>query len=928
MSSAPTGILLHFRVRYHTVFGQNLFIVGSQEELGNWENPIPMHFEGVDDYWVCDIELPIRDRRRRIQYKYILFSKGSMIYEPESNHSLWLGTIHEPAEIEVCDSFKWSDPAQDAFTRSAFVDVVMRRQKPTAHLPEPVNVSKYNGVAVYFSVCCPHVRSNQTLKVVGSVPELGNWDPGMALELNDHEFPMWSGTRTFSEDSLKFEYKFIIVGEDGSVIWESCGNRTCAGLTVQRLAPAVLVLSEWYVCPMKELFKGMGIYCPLFSLRTDESCGIGQYTDVKKVVDLCTKIGASLIQLLPINDTCTSGGWDDSYPYGQVSCFALHPMYVNLSEAAEDLPQEIQLEIVNFRSQHDMEKNLNVPVVYQFKQKMLETIYQLVKPKLNGNRDFQQFVKDNGDWLNPYALFCYFRKLYKEADFHKWPEHKTISEDEVGPLVREHVEDLEFTYWVQFVCNQQWQKVKKYAEQKGVVLKGDLPIGVILNSCECWASPKNFKVDMCAGAPPDQFSSDGQNWLFPTYDWDYMEKDNYRWWRQRLARMATLYHALRIDHILGFFRIWEIPRATCVRGMLGHFYPAIPLTRSELEGRGLWDIDRYVKPYVRWHLLAEKFGNDAMYVARRFFDCRNMDPFDDWFDFKMECDSEVQIKAIVKKEITDRSRRKHYRICLYQLLADVLLVRDPVIPDAYHVRTICTVEHTEKTPKGVMTFESPSWRELPEPQKTAFQELHDEFMYRRQSDFWLSKANDKLDMLKNTTKMLICAEDLGQLTDGIVQEIRRKAFLSLRVQRMSKDSTKEFDEIDSFDYLSVCCPGTHDSPSLRGWWEEDSSVIKSFWHTQLNREDTPWGTCAPWISQTIIEQHLWSNSMWAIFLLQDLTGIMEHLRRQTPDEERINDPSNSKWHWCYRYPYTVEELTDDQGFTSLVKGLVESSHRL
>ena len=145
---------------------------------------------------------------------------------------------------------------------------------------------------------------------------------------------------------------------------------------------------------------------------------------------------------------------------------------------------------------------------------------------------------------------------------------------------------------------------------------------------------------------------------------------------------------------------------------------------------------------------------------------------------------------------------------------------------------------------------------------------------------------------------------------------------------MSKDLKKDFDEYQNFNYLSVCCPSTHDCSSLRGWWEENSEVITKFWHGQLWRHDAPFKTCEPWISETILKQHLYSNSMLAIFLLQDVTGITQHLRRQEPQEEQINIPADPNHRWRYRYPYTLEELLKDEGFTSKVYDLCKASHRI
>ncbi|OHT01075.1 4-alpha-glucanotransferase family protein [Tritrichomonas foetus] len=787
---------------------------------------------------------------------------------------------------------------------------------------------------------CPHVRPGQTVRIVGNCPELGNWDYRNGLVMEDGEFPMWSALTIIERSHFPISYKYVIV--DGiNTMWEGGENHYNVGITTPGCDcdfPSSIQINEWFVLPNSELFKGLGIYAPIFSLRTNTSCGIGQYTDIPKLVDVCNKVGASLIQLLPINDTSDNGGWADSYPYRQTSCFALHPIYIDLLSIIPNLPKDIKQLIENKINEFEKLPSIDYPSVYSFKMNILQQIFQLIKfegedsnnSNNNNNKyqqEFHEFIEKNKRWLFPYALYCYFREQYGTSEFRKWPEHSQITPEEVEELSQHHFEDLKFTFWLQYVCDLQFKKSRDYALRNGVVLKGDLPIGVFLNSVECWAFPNNFRMNMSAGAPPDAFSSDGQNWGFPTYDWDYMEKDNYSWWRMRLERMAELYQVLRVDHVLGFFRIWEIPREPCIRGMLGHYFPCTPLTVEELQNWGLSNLERYLKPYVRWHILQEKFGNEAKFVSEKYFNSLNQNQEDDYYEFKSEYNTETKVELSLQE--LPEEKRSHYRACLFQLLANVLLIEDPVQKGTYQVRTEIKTDHIEETKNGPVEYLSSSWQELSDYERSQFEKLYIEFTYNRQTYNWVQKANAKLDMLKNSTDMLICAEDLGQLTEGILNCLRDHALLSLRVQRMSKDPKYDFDEIDTFQYLSVCCPSTHDSSSLRGWWEENRPMTCNYWRNVLWRQDPCPEECTPEISEMIIRKHLWSNSMWAIFLLQDLTGITPHLASlQTPEEERINIPSDPNHKWRYRFPYTMESLAQDEEFTNSLYEMAKSSHRI
>jgi 4-alpha-glucanotransferase len=940
----PIGdIVIHFSIRCHTEYGQELYICGNTPQLGEWksERAVQLSYAGHEDYWFADIRFPISNKPISIEYKYFIsYSPGNFSWEPESNHTFTLAASSSPAFIEIADQYRWSDNYMNCFSRSAFIDAINRRNNPKADTPIETDKAEPDTLILHFFVNAPYVRKHQTVAVVGSIPELGSWDIRNALQLFDADFPTWRGHLKIPRYNSRFEYKYVIVNKDDpfnpkTAIWEKEANRWCPGVTSQLLDdayPATLVINEWFVCPNRDLFRGLGVYSPVFALRSSESCGIGSYTDIKGLVDVCNKIGASLIQLLPINDTTDKGEWADSYPYRQVSCFALHPIYINLLQAIPDLPSDLRSEIDRFKWEAEQPKVIDYPKVYQFKKYMLEKEFKVVAPTLAKNAAFQKFIKDNAAWLNPYALYCYFRKEYGTSDFHQWPKYQTLPEEEVESLVKAHEADLQYTYWLQYLCDKQFKEAVTYANEHGVALKGDLPIGVYLNSVEVWAWPKNFRLHECAGAPPDGFSDQGQNWEFPTYDWDYMATDNFRWWRMRLQRMAQLFQALRVDHVLGFFRIWEIPRETCKGGMLGHFFPCWTVSEDELRGRGLWDIDRYVNPYIRWHILWDKFKDEAKAVADKYLEPLGWSYQDDYFRFKEEYNNERKIAEKIDADPSfngDEGKRKHYKTCLTQLVDNVLLIRDENYGNQYHLRTNITIEHVNVNPWGIQEVGSTSWLELPEDQRNAIKDLYIDFTYKRQTGLWVDKARPKLGILKGSTNMLICAEDLGQITEGIIQCLQESGLLSLEVQRMSKDPKHNFADAHHFPYLSVCCPSTHDMPSLRGWWKINRGEIEEFWRTMLWRWDPCPQECEPFVQEMIFKQHMWSNSMWAIFLLQDITGIIGDLRRQTPEEEQINVPAEgANHHWNYRYPWTLDELVNNEEFTSKIYGIIRESHRI
>ena len=919
--------VVHFRVRYNTKFGQQLFITGDAEELGGWklENAVSLFYEFNQDYWEGSVKFQKSVVSRKIKYKYVVVNDNNdYFFEPAKNHVIEISPTLFPLVLEIHDTFRWEDSSLDTLTKSPFVDVITKREMVEDNCLSQIEIKSS---ILYFSALIPNVRYNQRVKIVGSISELGRWDPRFGIELSDHDFPTWIGRIELINGIKHFEYKYVII--DGlNVIWENGNNRSYDGKTsniVDIDYPKLIWINDWYVNPNNELIKVFGVYCPLFSLRTKNSQGIGSYTDIIQLVDLCNNIGASMIQLLPINDTLDKGTWNDSYPYRQFSCFALNPIYIDILSIT-NLPSNIEKEIMINKNKLELLKDIDFPLVYSFKMKMLRKIYNIID--VSKSPKFLKFVNDNNYWIKPYALFCTLRDKYGTSEFRSWNKYSKIKTEEIEQLCNDNIEHVNYYYWIQYICEKQFQKSKKYAVKHRVALKGDLPIGVGYNSVDCWAYPSNFRHDMCCGAPPDSFSDVGQNWEFPTFNWDNMSLNNYEWFKMRLLRFSKLFHAIRLDHVLGFFRVWEITRFTSKTAVLGHYYKCKPIYIDELRENGLYNINRYIKPYIRWHLIQNKFGKEAHDVVNKYFVPQYINSDDDYFDFKEEYNNEIKIKNKLKNEIKDLEKRKQYQNHLFHFIENVCLIPDQEMEDYYHFRTEIKIEHIENTRYGKILFESSSWKELPIWERNKLFELYNDFVYKRHNKIWIEDAEPKLNLIKTTTNMLICSEDLGQFTDEIFKALKSKSFLSLMVQRIPREYSQLFSNVNNFQYLSVSCFSTHDCSTLREWWEEDINLTKNYWKDQLWRNDEFKQTCEPWISEMIIKKNIYVNSILAIFLLQDLTGLLSHLRCENPKDERINIPENNHHHWKFRYKYTLEKLSKDKEFTSKLMEISKGSGRI
>ena len=437
----------------------------------------------------------------------------------------------------------------------------------------------------------------------------------------------------------------------------------------------------------------------------------------------------------------------------------------------------------------------------------------------------------------------------------------------------------------------------QYLHSLGIALKGDIPIGITRNSADAWASPELFHMDSQAGAPPDDFAADGQNWGFPTYDWDRMASDGYRWWKERFRHMSEYFDAYRIDHVLGFFRIWEIPQEQ-TKGLMGHFSPALPMSYEEICAFGFqFDFARHATPYIRYWQLKEMFGEQTEEVMQKYLDSNEYDVF----TLKKEFNTQRKIEEYFGPSQDD------VKDGLQALAGEVLFLEDCKRPGLFHPRI-----------SAQFTW---SYRDLAENQKAAYNRLYDHFFYHRHNGFWRESALRKLPEVTAATNMLTCAEDLGMIPACVPGVIRDLRILSLEIFRMSKNPDEAFGDPARYPYMSVCTTGTHDTSTLRQWWEEDRRSSSDFWHRMLHGNGEAPRTCEPWICEKIIRMHTASPAMLTILPLQDWLSVDGDVRAEDPASERINIPSVPKHYWRYRMHLTVEKLMCNQALTSRLKDL-------
>lgn len=893
-----------FTIKYNTVWGQSLAIVGSIPELGVWEEAIAPDMQlSADGTWTYAIELS--EQVRKIDYYYLVKTEGQETRREWSRgHTLVLNDCS--GCYRLYDA--WMDlPADLPFYSSAFTKAVFAHSASAAD-----NVSGKEKLTI--SVFAPKVNKQQYVALTGNCDQMGNWMPERAVRMYPAEGAVWRVTLDVSAITFPLKYKFLLCDESSlsTCVWEEGEDRVIEYPFLTNKEETVCVSGLFFrYGPDTSLWKGAGTVIPVFSLRSERSFGVGDLGDLYLLVDWIEKTGQCLIQVLPMNDTRMTQTWLDSYPYSAMSIYALHPMYIDLNGMGELKDEERRRYYALCRSELNAKEEIDYEAVVDTKIAYCrEFVAQEGLERLLDKEDYRRFFEQNSSWLIPYGAYCYLRDLYQTADFSQWEQYAAYDKSAINRLCSpQHpaYPEIAFNYYLQYVLDKQFREVTEYARKKGVVLKGDLPIGVNRFSAEVWTEPDYFNLSGQSGAPPDDFSVNGQNWLFPTYRWEVMAKDDYAWWKKRFAKMNDYFDSFRIDHILGFFRIWEIPN-DYVQGLCGHFNPALPLSVQEIERAGLpFDEKRFISPRISQDYLPELFGAYADEVVGSYL----AQSSSRHFVLKPFCDTQRKIEALFVGKEDEKSCK--IKLGLYAISNEVLFLKDPREEDKYHPRISASMSYL--------------YKELNENEKQAFDRLYADFFYQRHNAFWKDQALRKLTPLVESTEMLVCGEDLGMIPATVPEVMHNLRLLSLEIERMPKTFGVEFADLTGLPYYSVCTTSTHDMSPIRSWWKEDRKKTQRYYNTVLKQNGEAPAECSGELAACMVTNHLLSPAMLVIIPWQDWLAIDDELKRANPDVERINVPAQTNHYWRYRMHLTLEELLQAENLNKRILSLIQQSAR-
>ena len=814
---------INFHLEYQTTFGEelvvNILTDGKAEE----------HKMGTLDgiHWSAEISKTVRTAGC-MDYYY------SVVRGDKQERTEWLVEPHrlefaaeKGVRYTVYDH--WLDIPEDAFLYStAFTECVAARK---------LNMSPQTSYAktVRLKVRAPQLRNNERLAIIGAGDALGNWEALRAINMAEHANNEWVVSLDASTLPQTFEFKFVALDEEVDVtpLWENGENRMVTLPQLEQGEVVVYELSQAFF-PIYP-WKAAGTVIPVFSLRSEGSFGVGDFGDLKLMIDWCAKTKQRVLQVLPINDTNITHTWQDSYPYNSISIYALHPQYTDLRQLPKIKDEAKRVKFEQLQKELNALTQIDYERVNEAKMDYLRTIYAQEGTKTMKTAAFKTFFEQNKEWLVPYAAYCHYRDLYGTAEFEKWPDHHTLPEDEREAMMKTTTKiykEVAFWYFVQFHLDAQMRAAHAYARANRVILKGDIPIGISRDGVEAWVEPKYFNLNGQAGAPPDAFSANGQNWGFPTYNWDTMIEDGCSWWVRRFRKMSEYFDAYRIDHVLGFFRIWEIP-IDAVHGLLGQFSPSLAMTREEVEAYGLhFQEEFFTKPFIADWTLDKIFGEKAQYVKETFLNHAH----DDIWEMKPEYDTQRKVEAAFKGKTAQEDI--NLRDGLYALISDVLFVYDRKDKNRFHPRI------------GVQN--DFIYQVLSDNDKFVFNNLYNDYFYRRNNQFWYTEAMKKLPKLTQATRMLVCAEDLGMVPDCVPWVMNELRILSLEIQSMPKDSTVRFGHLSRNPYRSVCTISTHDMSTLRQWWDEDEQQTQDYFNSMLYRGGAAPHPLPGWLAKDIV----------------------------------------------------------------------------
>lgn len=880
---------LIFNIHFITKFGERLQLAISEKD-----NEIFHDMTYTDNgNWQVEVDFP----SKTMAYKYrVINDNGEILDQEHVWHYLKFPSNHK----KFCVYDMWN---LKNFPENYLNNKVLKN-KLKGFKPQKVSVLKKH--THLFRIEAPLYHPDWVMVISGSTAALGYWNQDKTVEMNQTDFGIWELAVNHNAEN-NIEYKYAVKNTSNGEVHEMEYGENRRAAPNSEKDTLQIQADHYFKYRASELYHAAGVAVPVFSLRSENGFGTGEFPDIQLLADWAKKTNLSIIQTLPINDTTANHTWTDSYPYAPISLYALHPLYLSLEQLDFPLPEEILQQYLTKKKELNGLNLIDYKQVIQHKWKFLKTVFDKYKDLILKDKEFNNYLKNNQNWLFPYSAFCVLRDRYKTPDFTQWKTHKNYIAGKIALFFlrkNKNYEKVMIHCWVQYQLHKQLKAAIDYTHGLGISVKGDLPIGIYRYSVEAWTEPELYGMDFQAGAPPDMFSELGQNWGFPTYNWERMKEDGYRWWKSRFQALEQYFDAMRIDHILGFFRIWRTP-ISATQALLGYFYPAVGVNKAEFEDRNIpFNYNRYCKPFINDEILQNYFGDERYNIAETFMD----NHFDGTYSLKEPFDTQRKLVNYFQENPDFWAKDALINLC-----ANVLFIEEERKEEKiYHPR--------------FNLHQTSSFRYLADWEKQAVYGLYTDYFFNCQEDTWYRSAMEKLPVIISNTDMLICGEDLGMVPDCVPIVMDKLAITALKVQRMPPGDAQIYNPKEA-SYMNVVTASSHDSSTLRQWWKEDPMLTQYYFNHQLNQFGKAPDEMEPYIAEIIMLQHLYNDAMLAIFPIQEFFATDPELANPNIDEERINDPAIFPHYWRYRMHLDLKTLNEKNQFNKKIAHWVDNSGR-
>ena len=828
-----SGVTFRFKINYHTYFGQILAIVGSLPELGCWDvrKALELDHSGSvrrspngdglftdNKYnWQRDVKLPYLPEA--ISYRYFVRNEcADPLMEPGNVRMLSFadGSL-SPTLFEFNDLWRWNEITQTVFAKQLFGQTLFGRGNvglPTIEYKRPSEA----GEDMVRCVFCAHsgmVGKARSLAVVGSITELGQWNPSKGVKLEPVADLQWSTNVMIPKSRFPFEFKVVAIGGADSIVWETHENRWATLSDCS--ANDVVTMDCWHLSFPNLSFHGAGI---VVDLNAVDDCDFGK---LRQIVSWCKNVGFAAVHLVGLFDTTAMCEETDGLP---VSGYALNPIFCDLAEYGYKPEPGSRSEIL------------------ARKLAILKEVWDKHKTTLGAA--VGDFKNKYSSWLSGYERICYGRKIGQD-----FPEE--VDKD-----------FADFVAFVQRKCSVDLAFLIQTALDSNVAIGVDLPFALSEKSAEAFGKPEIFMRDYSLGIQPSEDNPTGT--LLKAYPYAFPEAEDF--FKQRISFFSQLFSIIRLESTTCYFRQWIVPRETCVRAVFGHYQPSVNVSYAELETWGLWDVERYVQPYITHAILRELFHEDARAVELAFMELRESERS---IAFKPEFSTERKLVDAVLPP-REAELRDKYKEELLRLLGEVILIKAG--PNEYRPRPVFTQAPSSKP--GEKSF---SFSELPSYNQSPFIRLEEEFMNNKQRTVWSFNGHKILQAITATSGATFFSDAAGINGEMCDEALQSVGIMPLRVQLEGRTRNAKFDDIRGYPYLSVACPQRVHSAQvpMRILWQ--SGDAQNLWEEEFWETGKAPAEYTDEVAANVMKQHCWSGSMWVMFPIDCLVGACQYIKK-------------------------------------------------